>query len=197
MMKDTTTKLVLGSTSPFRKEILNKLGLPFETAAPDIDESPLDNETPAQLVLRLAEQKARAVSDAYPKNLIIGSDQVAVIDSEILGKPHTHERAVEQLTNASGKTVRFYTGLCLYNSATDVAQSEVVPFDVVFRKLNTSQIENYLQKEKPYKCAGSFKSEALGITLFEKLLGDDPNTLIGLPLIRLVAMLEKEGLHPI
>lgn len=197
MATNTSTRLVLGSTSPFRKEILNKLGLPFATAAPDIDESPLDNETPTQLVLRLAEQKARAVSDAYPEHLIIGSDQVAVIDNKILGKPHTHERAVEQLTNASGKTVRFYTGLCLYNSATDVAQSEVVPFDVVFRKLNTSQIENYLQKEKPYKCAGSFKSEALGITLFEKLLGDDPNTLIGLPLIRLVAMLEKEGLHPI
>ena len=197
MATNTSTRLVLGSTSSFRKEILNKLGLPFATAAPDIDESPLDNETPTQLVLRLAEQKARAVSDAYPEHLIIGSDQVAVIDNKILGKPHTHERAVEQLTNASGKTIRFYTGLCLYNSATDVAQSEVVPFDVVFKKLNTSQIENYLQKEKPYKCAGSFKSEALGITLFEKLLGDDPNTLIGLPLIRLVAMLEKEGLHPI
>lgn len=197
MATNTSTQLVLSSTSPFRKEILDKLGLPFETAEPDIDESPLENETPTQLVLRLAEQKARAVSDAYPENLIIGSDQVAVIDNEILGKPHTHERAVEQLTNASGKTVRFYTGLCLYNSATGVAQSEVVPFDVVFRKLNTLQIENYLQKEKPYKCAGSFKSEALGIALFEKLLGDDPNTLIGLPLIRLVAMLEKEGLHPI
>ena len=197
MMKDTTTRLVLGSTSPFRKEILNKLGLPFETAAPNIDESPLDNETPAQLVLRLAEQKARAVSDAYPENLIIGSDQVAVIDNEILGKPHTHERAVEQLTNASGKTVRFYTGLCLYNSATDVAQSEVVPFDVVFRDLNTSQIENYLQREKPYKCAGSFKSEALGIALFEKLLGDDPNALIGLPLIRLISMLENQGMYVI
>jgi len=197
MATNTSTRLVLGSTSPFRKEILNKLGLPFETAAPDIDESPLENEAPAQLVLRLAEQKARAVSDAYPEHLIIGSDQVAVIDNVILGKPRTHEHAVEQLTNASGKTVRFYTGLCLYNSATDVAQSEVVPFDVVFRKLNTSQIENYLLKEKPYNCAGSFKSEALGITLFEKLLGDDPNTLIGLPLIRLVAMLEKEGLRPI
>jgi len=197
MATNTSTQLVLGSTSPFRKEILNKLGLPFDTAAPDIDESPLENETPAQLVLRLAEQKARAVSDTYPEHLIIGSDQVAVIDNKILGKPHTHERAVEQLTNASGKTVRFYTGLCLYNSATDVAQSEVVPFDIVFRELNTSQIENYLQKEKPYNCAGSFKSEALGITLFEKLLGDDPNALIGLPLIRLIAMLENQGMHVI
>ena len=187
------TRLVLGSTSPFRKEILTKLGLPFATAAPDIDESPLANETPEQLVLRLAEQKARAVAVAYPDNLIIGSDQVAVIDGTILGKPHTHERAVEQLSNASGKTVRFYTGLCLYNSTNDTAQSEVVPFDVVFRKLTTTQIENYLQKEKPYNCAGSFKSETLGIALFEKLLGDDPNTLIGLPLIRLISMLENEG----
>ena len=197
MTTNIPTRLVLGSTSPFRKEILNKLGMPFETAAPDIDESPLENETPEQLVLRLAEQKARAVASAYPNNLIIGSDQVAVIDGEILGKPHTHERAVEQLLNASGKTVRFHTGLCLYNSATDIAQCEAVPFDVVFRELTTSQIENYLQKEKPYNCAGSFKSEALGITLFEKLLGDDPNTLIGLPLIRLVSRLEKEDLHPI
>ena len=193
MTMNTPPRLVLGSTSPFRKDILNKLGLPFETAAPDIDESPIENETPEQLVTRLAEQKARAVGVAYPNHLIIGSDQVAVIDGEILGKPHTHERAVEQLTNASGKTVRFHTGLCLFNSATNTVQCEAVPFDVVFRKLTASQIENYLQKEKPYKCAGSFKSEALGITLFEKLVGDDPNTLIGLPLIRLVAMLENEG----
>jgi len=197
MTTTTAPRLILGSTSPFRKEILTKLGVPFGTAAPDIDESALANETPEQLVLRLAEQKARAVGNDYPKHLIIGSDQVAVIDGEILGKPHTHERAVEQLSNASGKTVRFHTGLCLYNSENDTVQSEVVPFDVVFRKLTPSQIENYLQKEKPYKCAGSFKSEALGITLFEKLLGDDPNTLIGLPLIRLVAMLENEGINVI
>jgi len=193
----TSSRLVLASTSPFRKEILAKLGLAFETASPDIDESPLANETPEQLVARLAEQKARAVAERFPDHLIIGSDQVAVIDGAILGKPHSHERAVEQLSNASGKTVRFYTGLCLYNSKTDVSQSEAVPFDVVFRELTASQIENYLQAEQPYNCAGSFKSEALGITLFEKLQGDDPNTLIGLPLIRLVAMLEKEDLNPI
>jgi len=193
----TPSTLVLASTSPFRKEILAKLGLDFDTASPNIDESPLENETPEQLVKRLAELKARAVADDFPAHLIIGSDQVAVIDGEILGKPHTHERAVEQLNNASGKTVRFYTGLCLYNSKTTSCQSEAVLFDVVFRKLTASQIENYLQAEKPYNCAGSFKSEALGITLFEKLVGDDPNTLIGLPLIRLVAMMEKQGLNPI
>jgi len=193
----TPVRLVLASTSPFRKAILQKLGLDFATASPDIEESMLANETPEQLVVRLAEQKARAVADSYPENLIIGSDQVAVINDEILGKPHTHERAVEQLSNASGKTVRFHTGLCLYNSASGSIQCEAVPFDVVFKKLTASQIENYLQNEKPYNCAGSFKSEALGIALFEKLVGDDPNTLIGLPLIRLVAMLEKEGLAPI
>jgi len=193
----TSSKLVLASTSPFRKEILNKLGIAFETAAPDIDESAIDNEMPEQLVRRLAELKAKAVAEIYPKHLIIGSDQVAIIDGKILGKPHNHERAVEQLSNASGKTVRFLTGLCLYNSATGISQTETVPFDVVFRELSASQIENYLLAEKPYNCAGSFKSEALGITLFEKLLGDDPNTLIGLPLIRLVAMLENENIQPI
>ena len=124
---------------------------------------------------------------------MIGSDQVSVIDGEIIGKPHTHENATKQLKNASGKTVTFYTGLCLYNSSTDQYQSEVVPFNVVFRELNDQQIDNYLKKETPYNCAGSFKSEALGIVLFEKLEGDDPNTLMGLPLIRLVKMLEQEN----
>lgn len=194
-MNNTTPTLVLGSTSPFRREVLQKLGLPFATAAPDIDESAKDNETPEQLVARLAEAKARAVGKDFPNALIIGSDQVAVNKGEILGKPHTHERAIEQLQNASGKTVRFLTGLCLYNSATDHAQCEVVPFDVVFRKLTQEQIENYLKREQPYKCAGSFKSEALGIALFERLEGEDPNTLIGLPLIRLVRMLENEGVQ--
>lgn len=193
----TSSKLVLASTSPFRKEILNKLGIAFKTAAPDVNESAIKNETPEQLVRRLAELKAKAVADEYPAHLIIGSDQVAVIEGKILGKPHTHERAVEQLSNASGKTVHFLTGLCLYNSATGISQAETVPFDVVFRELSTSQIENYLQAEKPYNCAGSFKSEALGIALFEKLIGDDPNTLIGLPLIRLIAMLENENIQPI
>jgi len=197
MTINTPSRLVLGSTSPFRREILNKLGLPFETATPDIDESPVENETAEQLVKRLAEQKARAVGCTYSDHLIIGSDQVAVIDGKIIGKPLTHERAVQQLSNASGKTVRFHTGLCLLNSATNNVQCEAIPFDVVFRELTSSQIENYLQKEKPYKCAGSFKSEGMGIALFEKLLGDDPNTLMGLPLIRLVAMLEKEGLSVI
>lgn len=186
-------KLILASTSPFRKAILDKLGIEFDTASPETDETALVNETPRQLVERLSIAKAKAVADKVESALVIGSDQVSVIDGEIIGKPHTHENAVKQLQNASGKTVTFYTGLCLYNSSTHKYQSEVVPFNVVFRKLSESQIENYLKKETPYNCAGSFKSEALGIVLFEKLEGDDPNTLMGLPLIRLVKMLENES----
>ena len=190
-------QLVLGSTSPFRRQLLEKLGLPFNTAAPETDETPLQGETPEQLVARLAEAKARAVSSQYPEALIIGSDQVAVNDGEILGKPHTHVKAMEQLRNASGKQVRFLTGLCLYNAATDHAQVEVVPFNVVFRKLTDEMIDNYLKAEQPYNCAGSFKSEAMGIALFDRLEGEDPNTLIGLPLIRLVRMLETEKIRVI
>ena len=190
-------QLVLGSTSPFRRQLMEKLGLPFDTASPETDETPLDGETPEQLVARLAEAKARAVSSQHPEALIIGSDQVAVNDGEILGKPHTHVKAMEQLRNASGKHVHFLTGLCLYNADTDHAQVEVVPFDVVFRELSDEMIDNYLKAEQPYNCAGSFKSEAMGIALFEKLEGEDPNTLIGLPLIRLVRMLESEGVRVI
>jgi septum formation protein len=190
-------QLVLGSTSPFRRQLLAKLGLPFDTAAPETDESPLPGERPEQLVARLAEAKARAVASHYPGALIIGSDQVAVNSGEILGKPHTHEKAMAQLRSASGSHVRFLTGLCLYNAATNHAQVEVVPFDVVFRELSDEMIDNYLKAEQPYNCAGSFKSEAMGIALFDKLEGEDPNTLIGLPLIRLVRMLEKEGVRVI
>lgn len=186
-------KLILASTSPFRKAILEKLDIEFDTVSPKTDETPLENETPQQLVERLSIAKAKAVADKVSDALIIGSDQVSVINGEIIGKPHTHENAVKQLKNASGKTVTFYTGLCLYNSSTNQYQSEVVPFNVVFRSLNNQQIENYLIKEEPYNCAGSFKSEALGIVLFERLEGEDPNTLMGLPLIRLVKMLEKEN----
>ena len=186
-------KLILASTSPFRKTILSKLGVDFDTASPDVDETAIENETPQQLVERLSIAKAKAVAEKMNNALVIGSDQVSVINGEIVGKPHTHENAVKQLQNASGKTVTFYTGLCLYNSITNQYQSEVVPFNVVFRTLTEQQIENYLRKEEPYNCAGSFKSEALGIVLFEKLEGEDPNTLMGLPLIRLVKMLEKEN----
>jgi septum formation protein len=190
-------QLVLASTSPFRKQLLQKLGLEFVTDSPDIDESRLEGETAEQLVARLAEEKAKAVAERQPQSLIIGSDQVAVIDGEILGKPGSHDKAIAQLKAASGRRVTFLTALCLYNSDSGDSQVEVVPFGVVFRELSESQIENYLRAEQPYNCAGSFKSEALGIALFERLEGEDPNTLIGLPLIRLVRMLEAEGVRVI
>ena len=187
-------KLVLGSTSPFRKALLEKIGLPFETDAPDVDESRGEDETPAQLVERLAVDKARAVAERHPQALVIGSDQVAVLDDQVLGKPGDHENAVRQLRRASGNAVTFLTGLCLLNAASGRIQAAVEPFEVRFRQLTDGQIENYLRREQPYNCAGSFKSEALGITLFESLRGDDPNALIGLPLIRLVQMLANEGI---
>lgn len=188
------SRLVLASTSPFRKMLLEKLGLAFATCKPEVDETPLTGESPEALVARLAELKARAGAREYPEGLVIGSDQVAVIDGDILGKPGSHENAIAQLQRASGRCVLFLTGLCLYDATRDAVQLEVVPFRVHFRDLSVQQIERYLEKEQPYNCAGSFKSEALGITLFERLEGDDPNTLIGLPLIRLVRMLENAGI---
>lgn len=192
-----TQQIVLASTSPFRRQLLERLGIEFTAVAPDADESPLENESPQDLAARLAEAKARAVAAAYPEALIIGSDQVAVINGRILGKPGDHQSALAQLRSASGRRVTFYTGLCLLNAADERVQLEVVPFHVYFRELNDEQIENYLRKEKPYNCAGSFKSEGLGISLFERLEGTDPNALIGLPLIRLVQMLEREGVRVI
>ncbi|GMR08538.1 MAG: nucleoside triphosphate pyrophosphatase [Gammaproteobacteria bacterium] len=188
-------KIILASTSPFRKEILSRLGLPFETCSPDVNETALADESAEALVARLAEAKARTIAKQYKDALVIGSDQVAVLDGAILGKPGNHEKAMAQLKQASGKSVIFYTGLCLINSTSGNTQVDVIPFEVFFRDLSDQQIENYLQREQPYNCAGSFKSEGLGISLFEKLNGDDPNTLIGLPLIRLVRMLENEGIE--
>lgn len=187
-------KIVLGSTSPFRREILAKLAIPFATASPAIDETRLPQEEPATLVVRLAEQKARAAGKTFPAALVIGSDQVACVDGEILGKPGNRANAIQQLEKTSGKTVTFYTGLCLLNTASGTAQTSCELFKVHFRDLVLDQISRYVDQEQPFNCAGSFKSEGLGITLFRKLEGDDPNTLIGLPLIRLVDMLEQEGL---
>ncbi len=186
--------LVLGSTSPFRKSILEKLNLPFKCAKPNIDETALANETPQALVERLAIEKAKAVANEFPDALIIGSDQVAVCDGEILGKPHNFNNAIKQLQKFSNKAVTFYTGLCVLNSATNDTQAVVEPFSVHFNDLSQSDIESYLHAEQPYNCAGSFKSEGLGICLFKKLEGDDPNTLIGLPLIKLVGLLKQHGL---
>jgi MAF protein len=190
-------KIVLASTSPFRRELLGKLGLSFDTDSPEIDESAHAGESPEQLVARLAEEKARAVAVRHPDSLIIGSDQVAVIEGSILGKPGSHDKAMAQLLAASGKSVRFLTGLCLFNSANGQTAVCVEPFEVVFRHLSEQQIDNYLRAEQPYNCAGSFKSEGLGIALFERLVGDDPNSLIGLPLIRLIRMLEQQGVRVI
>lgn len=186
-------QLVLASSSPYRRQLLARLALPFDVIVPDIDETPRPDETPTALVERLAVAKARAVVPRAPSALIIGSDQVAVYDGAIVGKPHTHENAVRQLRTAAGKTVMLYTGLALINAATGRVQSEVIPFAVTFRPLTEAQIESYLRKEQPYGCAGSVRSEGLGIALLERFAGDDPNALIGLPLIRLVRMLENEG----
>lgn len=185
--------LVLASTSPFRRALLERLGLPFETAAPSVDEAARPGETPGMLVTRLARAKAEAVRDRFPTSLIIGSDQVAFRDGQILGKPGTRAKAIEQLEQASGRSVSFYTGLCLLNAMTGKAQTVCEPYRVHFRRLTAAQIETYVERERPFGCAGSFKAEGLGIALFERLSGDDPNALIGLPLIRLVDMLLAEG----
>lgn len=165
----------------------------FSSVSPDIDESAHADETPESLVQRLALEKALAVGQTHPDALIIGSDQVAVLDRQILGKPGSHARAVEQLQQASGQRVTFYTGLCLYHSASGEQQICCVPFDVLFRDLSRQEIECYLLKETPYNCAGSFKSEGLGISLFQSMQGNDPTALIGLPLIQLVNMLRNQG----
>lgn len=189
--------IVLASTSPFRRTLLEKLGIPFQCAAPQVDETPLAGEDARHLVQRLARAKAEALRHQFPDSLIIGSDQVCVIDNKITGKPHTEENAITQLCSARGKIVTFYTGLALFNSQNGHLQSEVEPFDVHFRHLTDDEIINYIRKEQPLQCAGSFKSEGLGITLFSKLDGRDPNTLVGLPLIALCAMLRHEGCNPL
>lgn len=186
--------LILASSSPYRRELLMRLMIPFDVVVPDVDETPLPDETPQALVERLAILKAQTVASTHTNALVIGSDQVAVQNGKIVGKPLTHERAVEQLKSASGSTVMLYTGLALVNSLSGLVQSEVVPYGVTFRALTELQIENYLRKEQPYHCAGSVKSEGLGVALLERFDGEDPATVIGLPLIRLIRMLENEGL---
>ena len=184
--------LVLGSSSPFRRELLERLMVPFVVDSPNIDETALPQETPIALVERLAIEKARAVATRHPNALVIGSDQIALHNDSVVGKPGTHEAAVEQLRQASGNTVTLYTGLALVNSKTGRVQSDVVRFATHFKTLSDATIERYLLKEQPYNCAGSLKSEGLGIALLERFDGDDPSALIGLPLIRLIAMLEAE-----
>lgn len=186
--------LVLASSSPYRRELLARLRQPFIWAAPAIDETPFPEESAATLVRRLAEGKARALSKLHPAHLIIGSDQVAVLGNQILGKPHDFSRARSQLLAASGASVTFLTSLTLLNSASGHCQVDLVPFTVHFRTLSEEQISRYLQAEQPYDCAGSFKAEGLGVSLFRATEGEDSTSLIGLPLIRLVQMLEQEGI---
>jgi len=189
--------LILASTSPYRRVLLEKLGLPFECAAPNVDESPQPGESPRHLVVRLAQEKAKSLAARFPDHLIIGSDQVCVLDGMITGKPHTEENARQQLLKARGNIVTFYTGLALYNSSTGHLQTECEPFDVHFRHLSEQEIDDYVRKERPLNCAGSFKSEGLGIALFDRLDGRDPNTLVGLPLIALCQMMRREHYNPL
>ncbi len=186
--------LVLASSSPYRRELLSRLRLPFTWSAPQIDESRHAGEEAEALVRRLSLEKAQALSASHPQHLIIGSDQVAVLGTQILGKPHTLERAREQLLTASGNSVTFLTGLTLLDSATGQQQTDCVPFTVHFRTLSDAQIMRYLTAEQPFDCAGSFKAEGLGISLFRSTEGSDSNSLIGLPLIRLVDMLQASGI---
>ncbi|MBN7820632.1 Maf family protein [Bowmanella yangjiangensis] len=191
-------QLILASTSPYRKSLLEKFRIPFSCHAPHTDESQLEGETADMLVSRLARAKAESVANMLTEpGLVIGSDQVASLDGEIIGKPLNHNVAVEQLRRASGRLVRFYTGLCLFNSESKTCQLQIETFDVQFRQLSAEQIEAYLQKEQPYQCAGSFMSEGLGICLFERLSGRDPNSLVGLPLIALTEMLQQAGIDPL
>ena len=193
-MKQT---LILASSSEYRRQLLQKLLIPFNSISPKIDEIALDGEKPHQTALRLAQEKAKKIGAEYPHALVIGCDQVATLDGEQLGKPMNHQNATKQLQTMRGREVTFHSALCLFNAATGNMQAEVVPYLVRFRQLTDEQIENYLTKEQPYQCAGSAKSEGLGIALMERMIGEDPNALIGLPLIKLITMLQNEGVNVI
>ncbi|MHB0763237.1 Maf family protein [Stutzerimonas sp. NM35] len=187
--------LLLASSSPYRRELLSRLRLPFDCRAPHIDETAHPDESPEQLVRRLSREKTRALAETHPDHLIIGSDQVAVLGDRIIGKPHTFERAREQLLSCSGKRLDFLTGLTLLDSRNASEQVDCVRFSVLFRDLGEAQIERYLRAEQPFDCAGSFKAEGLGISLFRATEGEDATSLIGLPLIRLVDMLNNAGIE--
>ena len=186
-------KLVLASTSRYRRELLARLHLPFEVAAPDVDETPLPGESPSQTALRLSVLKAQVVAAQYPDALIIGSDQVLMLDAGQLGKPGNYANAFAQLKRMQGKAMVFHTALTLLNSRTGHTQTRDVPTVVQIRQLSYAQIEHYLKKEQPYDCAGSAKSESLGIALMERMDSPDPTALIGLPLMALTGMLLNEG----
>lgn len=190
-------KLILASSSIYRRELLERLQLPFACISPDVDESPFAHELPQETALRLAQAKAKKIALTEPNALVIGCDQVATLDNMQLGKPLSYENATQQLKLMRGREVTFHSALCLYNATSNHMQSEVVPYVVTFKPLSDQQIHQYLIKEQPYHCAGSAKSEGLGIAIIEKMLGEDPNALIGLPLIKLIKMLENEGVNVI
>lgn len=184
---------ILASSSVYRKKLLERLCIPFSTWAPEVDETPLPGEASSDTAARLAEAKARACKVVAAESLVIGSDQVAMLDDEVLGKPYTFENALRQLRKTRGRAVQFHTGLALWNTAADRMQSRVVSTVVHFRDYTDEEIHAYLKKEQPYHCAGSAQSEGLGIVLIQSIQGDDPTALIGLPLIALVAMLRQES----
>ena len=186
--------LILGSTSRYRKELLTRLRIPFETASPDVDETPHSNESPKDLALRLALAKARAVALKYPEAVVIGSDQVADLEGTPLGKPGNHANAILQLQRMRGKTVIFQTALSVVCIATGYERTDLAEVKVKFRDLSDAEIETYLRAEEPYDCAGSAKSEGLGIALLDAIDNDDPTALIGLPLIRTCQMLREAGM---
>ncbi|MBB5322370.1 Maf family protein [Marinobacter oulmenensis] len=193
-----TPKLLLASSSPYRRELLSRLGWPFDCASPDIDETALPGEDARTLAVRLACDKARALANDYPEHLIIGSDQVATLpDGTLLGKPGNFTRAKQQLSQCNGHSVHFETGLALLDSRSGTLTSCCETYEVHFRQLSDQEITHYLQREQPYDCAGSFRMEGLGITLFSRMAGRDPNTLIGLPLMALIDLLSQFGIRPL
>ena len=195
-MPNTQPPIILASSSPYRRELLARLRVQFTHISPDIDESAIDGESPEELALRLATEKATIIAHRHTSPaLVIGSDQVASLKGQVLTKPGNFERAVQQLEQCSAQAVTFFTGLVLINSGTGKIQYCVEPFTVHFRTLTRNEITTYLELEQPFDCAGSFKVEGLGISLFEKLAGNDPNSLIGLPLIQLINFLSKEGIN--
>ena len=193
-MPSNLPPIVLASSSSYRRELLARLQLPFTCHSPEIDETPLAGESAQELVQRLALSKARALAEQYPQHLIIGSDQVAVLDGKIIGKPLHAEGATQQLSAASGRSLVFLTGLAVIDTRTQLEQVDLVPFTVHFRTLNAAQIQRYIAAEQPFDCAGSFKSEGLGVSLFQATEGSDATSLIGLPLIRLCDMLNACGI---
>ena len=195
MIASPAPQIILASSSESRKAVFKRLNLPFSCISPDIDESHYMQESASEYVRRLSQEKALVVAENNSEAIVIGSDQCAVLDNEILGKPGSHANALEQLKNAQGRTVVFHTGLCVIYQPWASVDVDDILFEVDFRDLSDQQLERYLRVEQPYQCAGSFKSEGYGISLFQRLRGDDPTALIGLPLIRLVQMLEKLGVE--